>query len=405
MRAVLGSVVLALFVLAGSLAGAREDDGERPQLVREEAPAADYKIRPFLSLVGGGTYEMLQPRPGDDRQDRAVTLALSRVGLLGELPRGFSIESEFELNAGPHGTSVWEGQAAIQVRNQLVRFQHRGLRADVGRITDDASLDFFSAHVLDQLLTDSFTRPVLLASGFNRGQGALARYEVLPGLLPGLTVNMANPTSTTASLVLGGTYAPFSRFYFAPHQQVGRDASKFPADEYYIIVVTPSLLYRSERLEAQAAMQLFRADTNTSSTKDQPIDGYNLRAGLSASLLGGHLRPFVSFSFVQNEVIDPNDGTRLSRELFNGMTLSGGLDANVHRASGVGVQYGQIKEQQGFGPIATQHYVNLGATLWLSSCAALGARFAVFLKCDDTGKGCKDPEGARAVFTTLRVHL
>jgi len=401
----LAFTLAAALPMAARPAEARQDDGERPQTITEQASRSDHKIRPFLSLVGGGQYETLQPKPGDDRQDRAVTLALSRVGLLGELPRGFSIESEFELNAGPHGTSVWEGQAAIQVRNQLVRFQRRGIRVDLGRMTDDSSLDFFSAHVLDQLLTDSFTRPTLLASGFNRGQGVMARYEVLPGLHPGLTVNMANPTSTTASLVLGGTYAPFSRFYFAPHQQVGRDASKFPADEYHIIVVTPSLVYRSAWLEAQTALQVFRADTNTSSTKDQPIDGYNVRAGLAVSLLGGHLRPFANVSFVQNEVVDADDGTRLSGDLFNGMTLSGGVDVNIAGGSGFGAQYGHIAEQQGFGPIAKQHYVNLGGTLWLSSYAALGARFAIFLRCDDDGRGCQQPEGARALFTTLRIHL
>ena len=77
---------------------------------------------------------------------------------------------------------MWEGQAALQVRNQLLRWTPGRLRIDVGRITDDSSVDFFSAHVADQLLTDAYTRAPLLASGYNRGQGVLLQYELAPGL-------------------------------------------------------------------------------------------------------------------------------------------------------------------------------------------------------------------------------
>src|SRR5262245_17973047 len=224
------------------------------------ADGADWKLRPYVAIVGGVEYETVQSKAEDPREDRGITIALSRLGLRGDLTHGFSFESEFEVNAGPHGTSVWEGQAALQVRNQLIRWEGYRLRVDAGRVTDDSSLDYFSDHVADQLLTDGFTRGPLLASGFNRGNGVLARWEALPGLRPGLTINAANPTSTTASLVVGGTFPPFSRFYFAPHQQVGRDASKFPADEYHIVVVTPSVVWQYLMFEAQGGIQFFRVN-------------------------------------------------------------------------------------------------------------------------------------------------
>ena len=267
----------------------------------EEEPT--WRIRPYAALVGGVEYETLQTRDENRAEDRGVTIALSRLGLRGDIGDSIYIESEFEINAGPHGTSAWEGQAALQVRNQLIRVTRWGFTVDAGRITDDSSLDYFSEHVADQLLTDGFTRGSILASGFNRGNGLVVRYEVpaVPGLKPGITVNMANPTSTTASLVVGGTFPPFSRFYFAPHQQVGRDASMFPADEYHIVLVTPSALYRRGPFEAQTAVQFFRVNTNTSTDEDQPIDGFNIRAGVAAHLLEDRLHPFANFSVVQNE--------------------------------------------------------------------------------------------------------
>ena len=70
---------------------------------------------------------------------------------------------------------------------------------------------------------------------------------MLPGARLGLTINAANPVSTTQSLVVGGTFPPFARFYFAPYQYVGRDAANFPADEYHFVVVTPSVLVDRDR--------------------------------------------------------------------------------------------------------------------------------------------------------------
>jgi len=385
-----------------------KDESGKPPTEQDSGWKAGWIVRPYAALVGGVEYQTLQTKADDPAEDRAVTIALSRLGLRASIGEHVYLESEFEVNAGPHGTSAWEGQAALQVRNQLVRLRQHAFRVDVGRITDDSSVDFYSQHVADQLLTDGFTRASLLASGFNRGNGLLVRYEMpqIPGLQPGITINAANPTSTTASLVVGGTFPPFSRFYFAPYQQVGRDASKFPADEYHIVVVTPSVVYRHPLVEAQGAVQMFRVNTNTSTDMDQPIDGFNIRLGAALHLLGDRVHPFANFSVVQNEVVDPDDGMRLSGEIFRGITGSGGVDWNYLDRNGVGVQYAFVRDQQGEATRTTQHFVNLGSTWWFNDFVALGARIGVYSRCEDLdGTGCPEKEGERSFFTTLRTLL
>lgn len=380
------------------------DRGTRPADPAAPAPLLGGKLEPFLAMVGGVEVETLQKLRGDDREDRLVTVAISRFGLRGKPADGIYVESEFEVNGGPHGTSVWEGQAALQVRNQLVRLVRGKLRVDAGRITDDATLDFFSEHVADQLLTDEFTRYPILASGYNRGNGVLARWKLIPGLEPGLSVSAANPVSTTASLMVGGTYPPFSRFYVASHQQVGRDASKFPADEFHIVVVTPSVTFARGPLRAQGALQVFQVNTNTSSSEDAKLDGVNARAGVAATF-----RPvtvFVNGSVVQNEMVDPDQPSRLSGEVFTGYTASGGADVNWREHDGVGAQYAWVREQQGFGAVSTYHFFNVGTTHWVDPTTAVGARVASFVVCEDAdgsgGSGCKS-QGETSYFLTLRT--
>lgn len=373
------------------------------------ARPADAKpeLEPFLAVVGGLEVESVQSsRPDDQREGRAVTIALSRFGLRAALGSGVFIESEFEANAGPHGSSAWEGQAALSVRNQLVRVERGRATFEAGRITDPSSIDFTSDHVADQLLSDTFTRMTLLASGFNRGNGVQARFLARPWLTFGANINAANPTSTTSSLVVGGTFPPFARFYFAPYQYVGRDAANFPADEYHFVMVTPSVRFRTERLEAQASAQLFRVNTNTSSTADQPIDGYNFRGGIAGRLgWQGRVHPFAGASLVQNEVVDPNDGARLSGAVYTGMTMTGGADLAVHGRDGFGGQLSYLHERQGTAARADQYTLNLGGTLWIAKTTALGTRFAITTRCEAVTVGPCVREGERSMFFTLRTSL
>lgn len=364
-------------------------------------------IRPFAAVAGGFKFESIVNRPGATNEGRVTTLALSRFGVRAGVARGISIESEFEANAGPHGASAWEGQAAMSVRNQLVRVERGRLRVDAGRITDPASLDFVSDNVQDQLLTDGFTRGSLLASGFNRGNGVLGQVAATPWLPFGLTVNAANPVSTTQSLVVGGTFPPFARFYFAPYQYVGRDAANFPADEYHFVVVTPSVLIDRDRFAFHAAMQMFQVNTDTSRTDDQNIDGYNARASVMARFLDRRLRGFANASIVQNEVVDPDDGKRLSGEVYTGTSIGGGFDVTALDHASAGAQVVLVSDRQGTHPVASQWFVNVGTTYWLSPTTAIGSRFGLYRRCapaDATGGPCV-VDGERSFFVTLRTQI
>jgi hypothetical protein len=403
-------LVLAAFAVAHGQEG---DEPEAPanddaEIVITDEPTrpAEPTVKPYIAIVGGLQYQTIQAgSPDDHREDRGVTIALSRFGVRAQLGRGISLESEFEANAGPHGASAWEGQAALSVRNQLIRIVRNRWTVEAGRITDAASVDFYCDHVTDQLLTDGYTRGSLLASGFNRGNGVQVRWKVIPSLSVGINLNAANPVSTTSSLVVGGTFPPFSRFYFAPYQYVGRDSANFPADEYHFVMFTPSLVFDSERVQGLAAVQMFTVNTNTSSNEDQTIDGYNLRLGVAGRLASGHIRPFANFSMVQNEVVDPNDGSRLSGEIYTGFTFSFGADVNIRERDGVGVQVALVRDQQGVTSRAEQVFVNFGGTYWLGERTALGARAAMYSRCTDAaGMGCVQ-EGERSLFVTLRTFI
>jgi hypothetical protein len=384
--------------------------GEEPAVVATE-PQPDTGddsgpwIKPFAAVVGGMEVETLQTRPGDDRQGRLVTLALSRFGIRARIAKGISIESELEANAGPHGTSAWEGQAALSVRNQLVRYERGGLRLDAGRVTDPASIDYVSAHSGDQLYTDGFTRGQLLASGFNRGNGVVARYRFAPVIEVGLALNAANPTSTTSSLIVGGTFPPFARFYFAPYQYVGRDAASFPADEFHIVVVTPSAKLTLPHVELQAALQMLKVDTNMSSSADQNIDGMNVRVGAISTFRDGLIRAFANASLVQNEVVDPDDGMRLSGDVFTGWTASGGVDINPLPRFGAGISGAWVHDHQAGRDIAEQYFLNIGASFWLAPKTAIGGRVGVYRRCEYDAMGACQNDGERSLFLTLRTEI
>lgn len=385
--------------------------GELPEVVATEPRPATPQdgdgpwVRPFAAVVGGMKVETLETRPGDDRQGRFVTVALSRFGIRARIAPGVSLESELEANAGPHGTSAWEGQAALSVRNQLVRYERAGFRVDAGRVTDPASIDYVSAHAADLLYTDGFTRGQLLASGFNRGNGIVARYRIAPIIEVGLAVNAANPVSTTSSLIVGGTFPPFARFYFAPYQYVGRDAANFPADEFHIVVVTPSAKLTLPRLELSAALQALKVDTNMSSKADQNIDGMNVRVGAATTLAGGMVRAFANASLVQNEVVDPDNGMQLSGEVFTGWTASGGVDVNPVPWLGGGLSAAWIHDHQGSRDLAEQYFVNLGATWWLAKKTAVGGRFGFYRRCEYDAEGACQTDGERSLFLTLRTEI
>lgn len=389
------------------------------QALELESPGGAWSITPFATVVGGVAYETVQQTTGgaldDDREDRPLTLGLSRFGLRGALPDGWSIVSAFEANAGQdgHGAGAWEGQAALQVREQLVRYRNDdwGIRVDVGRIQDDSSVDFFSAHVADQLMTDPYARGPLLAGGLNRGNGIYATYGVLPGLSAGMTLNAANPTSNTGILAVGGSYQPFERFFDVAVKDLGQDPSHMPRDSMHFTIVSPSVVYEGEAVQAKVGAQWFSVNHNTETDDVDTIQGLNLRACVRARLLGGLLVPFANATTITNNVVNPRDnGRTVPGQDWRGSTLSGGLDVQLFGAGGVGVggEYALVTGQQGdSGGRRRVHYVNLGASLPIADATAVAARMGMFRKADEPADpgGAVLASGKRTWFLTVRTSL
>lgn len=370
-------------------------------LTAAESRAVDIQVEPYGAVAGGLKGELPILRPGLIREPRLTTLAVSRVGVHANLGDWIQIESEFEADAGIHGTSVWEGQAALEVRNQLIRLKPGHWLVEVGRVTDEASVDFFSAHIADMLLTDSATRDPFLYSGYNRGNGVRGTYELIPGLRVGLTLNAANPVSTTGSLVVGGTYPPFDRFYLVPYQAVNQVANHYPDDTFLIYILTPSVLYKSGIVEAKAAVQLYSADTDTTRFDNALITGFNARGAVQLNLMDGKIVPFGNISFNRNDMLDPNNVLKKQEAKYESLTFGGGVDYNYSGKNGIGAEFMRVQYHLGPSYITSLNYFNLGTTYWIHPAVALCARASVSVHHE--ARANSNDDGERALFTTVRA--
>lgn len=372
----------------------------------EEAPRLE--VRPYASIVGGAKVDTIIQSPDEHREARASAIALTDFGLRGSYGDWMSFESELMANGGTslHGSSTFEGQAALQVRRQLVRLARHGFVFEAGRVIDEASLNFFSAHVMDTFLQDTATRDPLLYSGFNMGNGLRGTYEPIKGLRLGLTFTAGNPVATTASLQVGGSFPPFDRFYIQPYQQVKQQPNNFPDDTFHMMLLAPSVLYADELFEARAEFQGFVVDTNTNRGDDDNIKGYDVRGSAKLKLLDDTISPFGNVALARNDTVQPTDVSKLAPDKYTAITWGGGIDFNwehpwAGRANGVGAQYDRVQYQVGGGNVTNLHYVNVGTTYWLGPNVALGGRIAVWLRNDVN----VHDEGERSLLLTLRTVL
>ncbi len=377
------------------------------------------QVAPFATFVGGLAVDIVDNRDdeSDNRQNRVWSPAIARLGMAGKLSDNFTFESEVEFNGGPFGTSVWEGQAAIQVRNQLIRYRLENLpgendafTVEVGRITDPASVDFTSFHIANLLLSDPFARFPMLVRGFNRGNGVRAEYAAFDGRFHvGATVNAGNPTSTTATIAMGGTFPPFERYYQVPWSVVGRDARGFPAENFNNTMVSPSVRWTSKYLQAQFETQHFWANTNTNTDTDDILRGFNMRGGVRGVFWSGgqeRVAVFGNFGRMLNDVVELDDLARRSDEKFLSISGGGGLDVYFHGRSGIGVQYDIVREEQrGLSP-TFQHFLNVGGTLFVHDSVFLSLRGVYFKRCEETEdlEFC-DVDGRTQVMLTATAIL
>jgi hypothetical protein len=378
--------------------------------------ALDVKIEPFASIVGGVKVDTIIEATGaghgaiaaEHREGRVSAISVADFGLRGKIGQYVSFISELMANGGTslHGSSAWEGQAALQVRQQLVRIAVGQWMIEAGRIIDEASLNFLSAHIGDTLYQDTAVRDPLLYSGFNMGNGLRGTFEPVPGFRAGLTFTAGNPTSMSSSLEVGGSFPPFDRIWTQPFQAVQQSPNTYPDDTFHMMVFAPSLMYTHELFEAKAEFQGYTIDINTNKDDDHPIRGYNIRGGVKFKLLDEKLGLFANGSLDRNDTVDPTNTSVLSPDKFTGLTYGGGVDFNYRkmapgRFNGIGAQYDRVQFKVGDGNTTNLHYVNVGTSYWLNQWLAVGARFAIWLRNDVD----VHDEGERSFIATLRLAL
>jgi hypothetical protein len=343
-------------------------------------------VRPYFLASAGLKFDAPKGRPEESKQNRMSTFAMGRLGLKLTWNELVSAESEFMASGGTslHGTSAYEGQAALQVRQQVIRLHRGPWRIEAGRFIDEASVDYFSAHVAETFLQDTATRDPLLFSGFNLGNGVRGELELMPGLRAAITFNAGNPISTTSSLLIGGSYPPFERFYTQPYQSVSQVPNQFPDDTFHIMVLAPSLMLDTTYVDARAEVQGFDVNTNTNKEEDDHIRGYNARGSVRLKLGDGLVIPFASVAYTRNDTLIVTDLSKRAADRYQAVNVGGGVDLDVARrfkciydcADGIGIQYQQVQYQIGEGLVTTNRYANLGATVWIAPNVSLGARLA-----------------------------
>src|SRR5687768_9508359 len=172
----------------------------------------DKWIEPHGAIAGGMHLESLNQPPDVETEAQNPTVAVSRIGLRGGVGKYITFASAFEASLGGplgYGASVWEGQAAVAIRDQYLRYSRAGFSIAAGRINDPASFDYVSAHMGDLLYTDKYTRDPLLYAGADRGNGIFASYDINKFVTVAGTFHSTNPTGITGTLVIGGKLTPF----------------------------------------------------------------------------------------------------------------------------------------------------------------------------------------------------
>lgn len=382
-----------------------------PAIIEEAPPASepakkDKWIEPYIAIAGGMRLESLHQPDTVERGTQNPTVAVSRLGLRGGVGEHITFASEFEAALGGplgYGASVWEGQAAIAIRDQWVRYARSGFAIAAGRIADPASFDYTSKHVADLLLTDLYTRDPLLYSGADRGNGIIGTYDVGKHVTVGATFHSTNPTGITGTLIIGGKLQPFDRPFYLASSAVGNNQNNLPDHNLHIYFGSPSVRVKFHNFEMQSEAQLYTLDTQQAIDDDQTIRGYNLRLGAKAWLESdrGRLTGFANISRNRNEILDPVDSKYRLPDLFRSYTLSAGVDYDYKKNNGIGFQYAMVDTRE--PDLHTRlHFLNLATTYWIEDSLAVALRGSVYAQ---QISGEMMTTGSRSLFLTAKLLL
>jgi hypothetical protein len=368
--------------------------------------AGERWIEPYGAIAGGMHLESLHQPPDVETGTQNPTVAISRLGVRGGVGKYITFASAFEASLGGplgYGASVWEGQAAVAIRDQYLRYSRAGFSIAAGRINDPASFDYVSAHMGDLLYTDKYTRDPLLYAGADRGNGIFASYDINKFVTVAGTFHSTNPTGITGTLVIGGKLTPFDRPFYLAAAQVGNSQNNLPDQNLHIYFGSPSVMFKSEYIDAQAELQMYSLDTQQAVEEDQTIRGYNARFGVRGKFETdyGKFTPFFNVSRNKNEILDPIDSMYRLPDLFTSYTVTTGMDYDYQKKNGIGFMYALVGTSEPEHR-TREHYFNLGTTYWIEDSVALSLRGAVF---NQQLSGEAMSTGSRSVFLTARLVL
>ncbi len=310
---------------------------------------------------------------------RVSTLALARFGLEGQLFEFLTFRSVFERNLGfnlarngPVGTSVWEGTASLQARENYLRLSRWGLSLTGGIFPDPSSVDFVSTNVLDSFGMDPYVRDPLLVSGFAQGQGVMLRYrwEMLDF---GVSYTGGNPLTTSLAFGFGGDVSSLGTLFTAPLRAL---SNGLPGSDIQLQTITPSFILAHDIVELRTAAQFYIVDVDVTNADDAPLIGYNLRASAQVNLFDRMLSVFGSFAYRSNQQLAIPDVTMRSASDYEGFVGAGGADFR-YEWFGVGAMYYYLTSTIDAMTTLQNHYLNVGMTAWLEDpYVSIGLRWA-----------------------------
>jgi hypothetical protein len=357
---------------------ATADEEPTPEMVFWQNDEGWY-IKPVLQLASNVVLYVPSSDVDDDLALRASTLALARFGLEGELFGFLSFRSVFERNIGfslarngPVGTSVWEGTASLQARENYLRFERWGLSLTGGIFVDPASNDYISSNVLDSFGMDPYVRDALLVSGASQGQGVMVRY-VWRWFTAGLSASGGNPLTTSLSYGFGGSVSALGTLFSAPLRAL---SNGIPGSDIQLNTLSPSLTFEHDAFDAKLAAQLYLVDVDATADEDATLFGYNLRATAQVKILEEMFRVFGSFAYRRNEQISLTDLSMQLPDEFEGVLVGAGADFTYGPFS-IGGQYYWMESTVSDETTLRAQYLNFGATYWLEpKHVSIGLRYA-----------------------------
>lgn len=356
------------------------DQAVEPDFVIWKDDRVNGFIKPIIqmssSVVG---YVPQSDRDNNEFNSRVSTLLLARIGFEGELFDFVTFRSVFERNVGfslarngPVGTSIWEGTASWQARENYIRLKRWGLSLTAGIVPDPSSLDYISDNILDAFGMDPYVRDPLLVTGFNQGQSVLLRYERW-GFTAGLGFTGGNPLVSSLSFGFGGQVNQLGTLFTAPLRAL---SNGLPGSNIHMNVLTPSLMYENDLFGIRTGAQFYWVDNDVTQEEDAQLTGYNLRATGQLKLLDEFLRFYATVTYRENDTVLLPDITQLSDENFVGYVGAGGFDLDFDRIGLVNLGFGgnyyyiyqrltENAQNSGEPDDFTFHYINLGLTYWL----------------------------------------